>query len=125
MFAPATEQLVYELEVTDLPASLDFYRAIGFEVKRTEAGFAELTWEGHLLFLAVSMAPETTVVRGNLRILVPDVDTRFQLIEQLGAPVVMPLRDAEYGLRDFTFCDPDGNQLRFATPLPTNRRMAS
>jgi hypothetical protein len=49
--------------------------------------------------------------------MVPDVDVRYQHVLQLGARIVVPIRDTSYGLRDFIFADPDGNLLRFGTYL--------
>ena len=38
----------------------------------------------------------------------------------LGVPVLQPIGDRYYGLRDFTIVDPDGYGLRFASYLDPN-----
>ena len=111
----ATERLVVELAVADVTRSLAFYRAIGFQVRRVEARFAELSFAGNLLMLAAD--PAQAPGGANLRILVDDVDARWATVQALGVRVLFPIRDARYGLRDFLFMDPDGNQLRFAQKL--------
>ena len=35
----------------------------------------------------------------------------------MGAPVLAPIADREYGLRDFTILDPDGFGVRFGARL--------
>ena len=50
-YVEATEQLVTEIFVRDLAKSLAFFQQLGFELLRQQGGFAELTWEGHKLFL--------------------------------------------------------------------------
>jgi len=117
MYVPSTEQLVYELEVADIVEAIRFYEQLGFAKIRSEPQFAELSWEGHLLFLAADSELTGRTGRGHLRIMVPDVDARYQRVQQLGARIVVPIRDTSYGLRDFIFADPDGNLLRFGTYL--------
>ncbi len=47
----STQQLVTEIFVRDIHASVQFYRRLGFEVFRENGTFAVLTWENHRLFL--------------------------------------------------------------------------
>jgi len=49
--------------------------------------------------------------------MVPKVDDCWQLALECGAPIVIPIGDRYYGLRDFTIADPDGFGIRFATNL--------
>jgi catechol 2,3-dioxygenase-like lactoylglutathione lyase family enzyme len=117
-YLPPTEQLVVEIFVRDLARSLAFYRGLGFSLLRAEPTFAELSWEGHRLFLDerrdhLPPAPPAA----NVRVMVPDVDARWAQVRELGAPVFQPIGDRYYGLRDFTILDPDGFGIRFASPL--------
>jgi catechol 2,3-dioxygenase-like lactoylglutathione lyase family enzyme len=121
MYVPSTEQLVYELEVEEVARATRFYEDIGFVIKRVEPRFAELSWEGHLLFLAADAPLHGRAGRGHLRIMVPDVDARYARVQELGARIVVPIRDTSYGLRDFIFADPDGNLLRFGSYLIHSR----
>src|SRR5690242_18570897 len=115
-----TEQLVVELLVKDLTRSLAFYRALGFDVLRADERFAVLAWENHRLFLDqrddLPSPPPTPAM--NVRVMVPNVDRAWARVNELGLPVVAPIADRPYGLRDFTIRDPDGFGVRFASRLP-------
>ena len=118
-YVDSTAQLVVELFVRDLRQSLDFYRALGFEVARESGTFAVVTWEDHQLFLDqradLPKPPATPVI--NVRVMVPDVDRIWQKINALGLRIVVPIADREYQLRDFTIADPDGYGVRFGTRI--------
>lgn len=49
--------------------------------------------------------------------MVPNVDDYWKLVGEIGAPVVVPIADRYYGLRDFIIADPDGFGICFASPL--------
>jgi catechol 2,3-dioxygenase-like lactoylglutathione lyase family enzyme len=116
-YVDSSEQLVVELYIRDLARSIAFYRSLGFDLLREERTFAVLTWEGHRLFLDekddLPSPPLTPVM--NVRVMVPDVDRIWQLVSALGLPVVAPIADRPYRLRDFTIADPDGFGIRFGT----------
>ena len=54
---------------------------------------------------------------GNIRIMVPNVDDYWALLEKSGARIIRPIDDQYYGLRDFILAGPDGLGIRFATRL--------
>ena len=113
------EQLVVEVIVRDLERSLAFYTALGFALERRDGGFAALRWGARWLFL--DERSDLPVLHGparaNVRIITADVDEVWASVQSLGLPVTRPVADRSYGLRDFTVRDPDGFELRFATPL--------
>jgi catechol 2,3-dioxygenase-like lactoylglutathione lyase family enzyme len=117
-YVPTTEQLVVEVYVRNLVRALDFYRSLGFELLDRKGGFATVTWEGHRLFLDEQPhhAPPR-VPQANVRVMVPDVDTWWCRATGMGARVLAPIADRDYGLRDFTIADPDGFGIRFATRI--------
>ena len=122
-----TEQLVTEIVVTDIRRSAAFYLALGFELLRDGGDFMELTWEDHRLFLAelsafrdvngVAAPARPALPIANVRVMVPNVDDYWKLANEIGAPVIVPIADRYYGLRDFTIADPDGFGVRFASLL--------
>jgi catechol 2,3-dioxygenase-like lactoylglutathione lyase family enzyme len=126
-YVSATQQLVTEIVVRDIPASRDFYSALGFRVVRDEGNFVELTWEDHCFFLTAvplgdlpegaAIPPPPPLPWANVRVMVPDVDKYWKRANQLGARVVNPIGDRYYGLRDFIIADPDGFGVRFASLL--------
>lgn len=46
-----------------------------------------------------------------------DVDKTFEQIRASGAEVLQEPIDQRYGVRDCSFCDPSGNQLRFSQTM--------
>jgi len=126
-YVDPTEQLVTEILVKDIKRSIDFYRRLGFDLLRDGGDFAELTWEDHRLFLAELTAfrdahdarlPATpSFPLANVRVMVPNVDEYWQLVNKIGAQIIIPLGDRYYGLRDFTIADLDGFGVRFASML--------
>ncbi|HET7035379.1 MAG TPA: VOC family protein [Thermomicrobiaceae bacterium] len=116
--APVRDQLVVELYVRNLAASRAVYERLGFRVTLDKGNYAELAWGNAWLMLDedpdVSLPPHPV---GNIRVMVPDVDRYWALCRRLGLPVVRPLADRDYGLRDFTVAGPDGLGLRFASRL--------
>lgn len=126
-YVPPTEQLVTEIVVRDKRRSVAFYRALGFELRRDAGDFMELAWEDHLLFLAelsafhdisdVALPARPAFPIANVRVMVPNVDDYWKLANEIGAPVIVPIADRYYGLRDFVIADPDGFGVRFASSL--------
>jgi catechol 2,3-dioxygenase-like lactoylglutathione lyase family enzyme len=126
-YVDPTEQLVTEIVVRDIGRSTAFYRRLGFSLLRDGGDFVELIWEDHRLFLAEVSAFQgvdpfepsgpSRFPPANIRVMVPKVDDYWQLALESGAPVVVPIGDRYYGLRDFTIADPDGFGIRFASNL--------
>ncbi len=117
-YVEPTEQLVVEVFVRDIKRSREFYQRLGFQVVEDRETFVALAWEGHRLFLderKESSAPNFP--QANVRIMVPNVDEYWKLVNDLEASVLSPIADRSYGLRDFTVGDPDGFGLRFGTRL--------
>jgi catechol 2,3-dioxygenase-like lactoylglutathione lyase family enzyme len=124
-YVNSTEQLVTEIVVKDIKRSVKFYRRLGFELLRDGGDFVELTWEDHRLYLAelsafrdahgVTPATPPTLPLANVRVMVPNVDDYWKLVNEIGAQIIIPLADRYYGLRDFTIADPDGFGVRFAS----------
>jgi len=118
-YVEADEQLVVEIYVRDVKQSAAFYEKLGFKIRRKEPGFVELGWESSRLFfeqIPGQPAPPKTLV-ANIRVMVPDVDRYWTLCGDMKLPVVKPIADRDYGLRDFTVVSPDGVGLRFASRL--------
>jgi len=126
-YVDSTLQLVTEILVANIARSTEFYKRLGFEVARDGGDFVELSWEGSFLYLAEASAfrdvedkraPERpTIPLANVRVMVSDVDRLWTLVNEVGAPVLIPIEDRYYGLRDFTIVDPDGFGVRFASLL--------
>lgn len=120
-YVDSRDQLIVELYIHNIKASCAFYQALGFQLIHEEEDFVELQWENSRLMLDSSpdLLPPLPAQHpvGNIRIMVPNVDDYWALAKKLGAPVIRPIENREYGLRDFTIAGPDGLGLRFATRL--------
>jgi len=118
-YAEPDEQLVVEIHVRDVETSARFYRTFGFQLLREEPNFVELVWDkSRLLLEGVAGQPEPPgTVIANMRIMVPDVERYWRMVQEMGLRVVKPLGVRDYGLRDFTVVSLDGLGLRFATRL--------
>lgn len=116
-YADPTKQLVVEIFVRDAARSKVFYERLGFEVHDDRGPFVVLAWEGCQLFLEErrGQPPPAAHPAANVRVMVADVDAAWARVRALGAPVLAPIADRPYGLRDFTIVDPDGFGVRFGT----------
>jgi len=122
-YVEPTSQLVVEVFVRDMARSRAFYERLGFRLVEDKGDFLGFAWEDHLFFLdeRPDLPPPTAFPQANVRIMVPNVDDYWRLATELNAPVVTPIADRDYGIRDFTIADPDGFGLRFGTWLNPER----
>ena len=112
------DQLIFELYVRDLDASIAFFEQFGFRIDARRGHSRVIPGTGQMFLEQTERAPDIAgQVIGNIRVLVPDVDRYWELAQRLGVPVILPIEDRYYGLRDFTIACPDGIGLRFATWL--------
>jgi catechol 2,3-dioxygenase-like lactoylglutathione lyase family enzyme len=118
-YVPTVEQLVAEIFVRNANRSKSFYQQLGFEVAEDRDTFVVLTWEGHELFLdeRPDLPAPPSVPQANIRVMVADLDAYWRRASRMGAAVLAPIDDREYGLRDFTILDPDGFGIRFGSLL--------
>ena len=117
-YVPTSQQLVAEIYVRSLDRALDFYQRLGFQLLGRKDGFATVAWEGHELFLDERphhVPPPSP--QANVRVMVPDVDQWWRRAMDMGARVLAPIGDRDYGLRDFTIADLDGFGIRFGTRI--------
>ncbi|MEV0644689.1 VOC family protein [Phytomonospora sp. NPDC050363] len=108
------------LPVGDLSASVAHYRALGFTVE-TYAGEAEYAFarrggiELHLSRVD-GLEPDLSVVSAYLY--VDDAEELSEEWSRSGASGrFVPPVDTDYGLREGAHIDPDGNLLRYGSPL--------
>ncbi|MEA2420172.1 MAG: hypothetical protein QOE60_2378 [Thermoleophilaceae bacterium] len=107
------------LRYSDAHAAIDFLeRAFGFQrhaVHESEDGaivHAELRYGDQIVMLGPGES-DTTVY-----IAVDAVDALHDTAKAAGADIVTPLTDQDYGSRDFSARDPEGNVWSFGTYRP-------
>jgi catechol 2,3-dioxygenase-like lactoylglutathione lyase family enzyme len=103
--------------VRDLPRSIAFYRdSLGFTVAFTygEPPMYAGVERGELL-IHLQAAAHTKRQPGHAAFyaFVDDLDALFEEFKTKGVELPNAPKDYPYGMRDFYFFDPDGNQLSF------------
>jgi catechol 2,3-dioxygenase-like lactoylglutathione lyase family enzyme len=102
------------LPVSDIAASVAFYRTAGFEVREYEGGgFGFVSYDDESVFdldqAEVTLTPETN--GAGCYLIVPDVDGWHRRLAE-SRLAVTALEDQPWGMREFTLTDPDGNHIR-------------
>jgi hypothetical protein len=101
--------------VTDLQRALDHYAALGCHVTKHDDTYGFAARAGIELHLTVVADHDPLRTASAAYLHVPDADAlaaEWAGVERTGAPV-----DTDYGLREGWHIDPDGNLLRFGSPL--------
>lgn len=101
------------LPSTDLDRTATFFTPVGFtEHVRSERYLVLHSGDVELHF---SLSDAATT--GNCLILVGDALALWKRLRQQGIDGVQDITDQDYGLRDFTLIDPDGNRIRIGGPI--------
>jgi hypothetical protein len=102
--------------VHDLDVSLAHYARLGFETRRYEGGgYGFVTAQNIELHLGVVANPEEHA-RGGAYLFVDDADAVAAEWEAAGVEVHAP-QDCEWGQHEGAVVDPDGNVIRFGSPI--------
>ena len=99
--------------VDSLDASRAFYRDLGF-VPVYEVGAAHLVMARDAVTIHLST---TEGHPGGCEIMVDDVDTLYREFGERGLRPRHDIGDRDWGCRDFTIEDPDGNEITFSQVL--------
>jgi uncharacterized glyoxalase superfamily protein PhnB len=117
------------MKYDDAPAAIRFLvDVLGFEERLVVPGtttdviaHAELAWPaggGVMLGSKGGGAPELEREQSGVAsvyVVCDEPDAIFERATQAGATVVLPIRDEDYGSREFTVKDPGGNLWTFGT----------
>ena len=106
------------LPVADLDRALAHYAAIGFQTSRHDDTYGFAAWAGLELHLTVVPGHDPSRTASAVFLHVPDADLVAALLVAagMGTSTTMPA-DTDYGIREGSHVDPDGNLLRFGSPL--------
>ena len=106
------------LPVSDIASSIDFYRALGFDVAAYDAGYAWVH-EGDLEFMHLRQVEGLDVAANaaSAYLHVQDADTWFARIDAVLGGRVAPATNMPWGMREFSFADPSGNLIRVGQNL--------
>lgn len=101
--------------VRDLDAAMAHYQRMGFEVRAYEGGgYGFATRDG--IEIHLGMVPEDDRRTGSAYLWVDDADEVAAAWRCAGVEVHPP-EDTEWGQHEGAVVDPDGNVLRFGSPL--------
>jgi catechol 2,3-dioxygenase-like lactoylglutathione lyase family enzyme len=101
--------------VSDLEAALAHYRRLGFMTSTYEGGgYGFAVRDGAEIHLGV--VDEAARRRGSAYLFVPDADALAAEWSASGVELHPPV-DTEWGRREGAVVDPDGNVIRFGSPL--------
>ena len=118
------------LRYRDAAAAIDWLgRAFGFEVVTRHdnedgtVGHAELRYgDGMVMLGQQPSGPDPRfgdhAGRGWVYVVVEDADAHYERAKAAGAEIVMELTNLEYGSRDYSARDPEGNLWSFGTYAP-------
>lgn len=133
MTTPDTNPTVYPtLIYRDAHAAIAFLtEAFGFGTVAVHEGpentvtHAELTYgNGMVMISSAAREGEFAKIAGplgpaSIYVVVQDTDKHHARAAARGAEIVLPITDQDYGSRDYTARDPEGNLWSFGTYLPT------
>ena len=102
--------------VADVPRAVQHYESLGFTTSHHDAGYA-FAHRDHLTIHLAELEGPNHPGAGALYMHVDDADTLADEWRRAGVEVTGP-QDFEYGKREGSHLDPDGNLIRFGSPLP-------
>ncbi len=104
--------------VSDLAAALAYYRGLGFGAREWEGGgYGFVTFDGVEIHLGTEPDLDTRPGRRSTAYLfVEDADALARAWVAAGADVRLP-QDTEWGQHEGVLVDPDGNMIRFGSPM--------
>ena len=104
--------------VSDLTAALAYYRGLGFRVRPWRGGgYGFVTFDGAEIHLGVEPDLDTRADRHSTAYLfVEDADALAAAWLAAGGDVRLP-QDTEWGQHEGVLIDPDGNVIRFGSPI--------
>ncbi|MFN3931887.1 MAG: VOC family protein [Brevundimonas sp.] len=117
-----TPTLTPILHVPDVPASLAWYEALGFEVLDVDphdaaAQWAHLAYGAGRVMLRTSQGPAaSTPASADLYIRIPAVDALHAALPATVEVICGP-KDKAYGMRELTVRDPNGFAVTFGETL--------
>jgi predicted enzyme related to lactoylglutathione lyase len=107
--------------VSDLAAALAYYRGLGFRAREwSGGGYGFVTFRRAEFHLGVEPdLPTRPDRRATAYLFVEDADELAQTWVAAGGEV-RPPQDTEWGQHEGVLIDPDGNVIRFGSPINTD-----
>jgi catechol 2,3-dioxygenase-like lactoylglutathione lyase family enzyme len=111
------------LPSADLDRTVGFWRPIGFEVVERFDGYLVTHADGVELHFTVDAGRDPLGGLGGQRpgsafVHVQDALALWKRLGTADVAGVGPVEEHDHGLREFVVTDPDGNRVRFGSPIP-------
>ena len=131
--AATTQAFFPGMRYADAPAAIDWLeKAFGFQRQVVYPGpdspvaHAQLTFNGGMIMLGsykedvfkYKTPRQVGGVTQAVYVYVPDIDTQFARAKAAGAEIAVPLKDTDYGSREYSARDLEGHLWHFGTYLP-------
>jgi catechol 2,3-dioxygenase-like lactoylglutathione lyase family enzyme len=107
--------------VRDLDAALAYYRGLGFATRAWPGGgYGFITYDGVEFHLGVDpdLGPQREL-KARAYLFVDDADQAARAWRAAGGEVRLP-EHTEWGQHEGVLIDPDGNVIRFGSPVPAD-----
>ena len=103
--------------VRDVTASLTYYRRLGFATREyAGGGYGFVTRDGIEIHLGQLPEVDPSAIRSSAYLWVDDADELAQAWRAAGADT-RPPQDTDWGQHEGVLIDPDGNIIRFGSPI--------
>ncbi len=113
------------IRYVDAPGAIDFLTtAFGFEVNARHDGedgrvdHAQLTFGSGMIMLGSASGDQWDTGRVGVYVITEDPDALHERAAAAGAEITMGLTEQDYGSREFSARDPEGNTWSFGTYHP-------
>ncbi len=103
--------------VRDLHVAMDHYRRLGFRVRAYAGGGYGFATRGKIE-IHLGVVPEDAHHTGSAYLFVDDADRVAEVWRSAGVDLHAP-EDTEWGQHEGALVDPDGNVIRFGSPVAT------
>jgi catechol 2,3-dioxygenase-like lactoylglutathione lyase family enzyme len=97
-----------DIRTTDLAASRDFYRLLGFQEAMDLGWVVTMASPSNPTAQVLLIGPDAERLQPDMSVEVDDVDAVHAEVLAAGADIVYPLRDEPWGVRRFFVRDPSG-----------------
>ncbi|WP_454195286.1 VOC family protein [Nocardia sp. Marseille-Q1738] len=97
-----------DIHTTDLAASRDFYRLLGFHEAMDLGWVVTMASPSNPTAQVLLVGPDAEQLQPDMSVEVDDVDAVHEAMTAAGADIVYPLRDEPWGVRRFFVRDPSG-----------------
>jgi DNA-binding MarR family transcriptional regulator len=117
---PRTGRARFEpiLPVGDLSAALEHYEGLGFKTDSFDADYGFANWRGLSIHLAVRPGHDPATNQTSAYLQVPNAGAVEAAWSKAGlGGVTRPVEETPWGMLEGSHTDPDGNVIRFGSPL--------